>query len=69
MTLEEIKARLEEIRGLIDTSENPEEFTAEITELEARKVELEEIETRKAAAAALEAGTAKPEHTEKPTER
>ena len=43
MTLEEIKARLEEIRGLLDSSENPESFTAEIEELEARKVELEEI--------------------------
>ena len=69
MTLEEIKARLEEIRGLVDSSENPEEFTAEIAELEARKVELEEIETRKAAAAALEAGTAKPEKTITPEER
>lgn len=69
MTLEEIMARLEEIRGLVGSSENPEAFTAEIEELEARKKELEDIETRKAAAAALEAGTAKPETITKPTER
>ena len=69
MTLEEIKARLEEIRGLIESGETPETFTQEITDLEARKVELEEIETRKANAAALEAGTAKPQTIIKPEER
>ena len=69
MTLEEIKARLEEIRGLVESGETPETFTQEITDLEARKVELEEIETRKANAAALEAGTAKPQTIIKPEER
>lgn len=71
MTLEEIKARLEEIRSMLDAGsvENPESFNTEIADLEARKNELEEIETRKAAAAALEAGTAKPETIIKPEER
>ena len=71
MTLEEIKARLEEIRSMLDAGsvENPESFNTEIADLEARKIELEEIETRKAAAAALEAGTAKPETIIKPEER
>ena len=69
MNLEEIKARLEEIRGLVESSETPEDFTSEISELEARKKELEDMETRKANAAALEAGEAMPEHTEKPLER
>ena len=77
-TIEEIDARLEEIRGLLDSEapENLEALTAEVTELESRKAELEEIrrkeieeiETRKARAAALEAGTVSPEKIIKPEE-
>ena len=69
MTLDEIKARLDEIRQKIEAGETPESFAIEVDELEARKVELEEIETRKANAEALEAGTAQPETIIKPEER
>ena len=68
MNLEEILARLEEIRAQLPEAEKPEELKAEIDELEARKKELEDIETRKAAAAALEAGKAKPEKKMTPTD-
>ena len=68
MTLEEILARLEEIRTQLPEAEKPEDLKAEIDELEARKKELEDIETRKAAAAALEAGKATPEKTIAPKE-
>lgn len=77
-TIEEIDARLEEIRGLLDSEapENLEALTAEVTELESRKAELEEIrrkeieeiETRNARAAALEAGKVQPEKIITPTE-
>jgi HK97 family phage major capsid protein len=61
MTLEEIIARLEEIRSQVVTAEKPEDFQAEIDELEARKAELEDIETRKKNAEALQSGAATPE--------
>lgn len=61
MTLEEIIARLEEIRSQVATAEKPEDFQAEIDELEARKAELEDIETRKKNAEALQSGAATPE--------
>lgn len=63
MTLEEIRARLEEIRGILEKGDSPdiEKLTAEVTELEARKKELEEIETRKKNAEALQEGLAHPE--------
>jgi HK97 family phage major capsid protein len=61
MTVEEIKARLEEIRSQVATAEKPEDFQAEIDELEARKAELEDIETRKKNAEALQSGAAIPE--------
>ena len=69
MTLDEIKARLDEIRQKIEAGETTDYFAIEVDELEARKVELEEIETRKANAEALEAGTAQPETIIKPEER
>ena len=61
MTLAEIIARLEEIRSQVATAEKPEDFQAEIDELEARKAELEAIETRKKNAEALQSGAATPE--------
>ena len=63
MTLEEIRARLEEIRGILEKGDSPdiEKLTAEVTELEARKKELAEIETRKKNAEALQEGLAHPE--------
>ncbi len=61
MTLEKIIARLEEIRSQVATAEKPEDFQAEIDELEARKAELEDIETRKKNAEALQSGAATPE--------
>ena len=63
MTLEEIRARLEEIRGILEKGDSPdiEKLTAEVTELEARKKELEDIETRKKNAEALQTGKATPE--------
>jgi hypothetical protein len=58
MNLEQILARLEEIRGLNldnETTENIEKLNAEVTELEARKKELEDMEARKIAAENIEA--------------
>ena len=67
MTLAEIITRLEEIRSQVATAEKPEDFQAEIDELEARKAELEAIETRKKNAEALQAGAATPEKKTTPT--
>ena len=71
MNLEQIIARLEEIRGMNLENETPEaieKLNAEVTELEARKAELEAIETRKKAAEALQNNQAKPEKKIKPAE-
>ena len=70
MNLEQIIARLEEIRGLLenDNAENIEALTAEVTELESRKKELEEIEARKKAAEMLEKKEAQPQNIIKPVE-
>lgn len=70
MNLEQITARLEEIRGLLenDNAENIEALTAEVTELESRKKELEEIEARKKAAEMLEKKEAQPQNIIKPVE-
>ena len=72
MNLEQILARLEEIRGLNlenETTENIEKLNAEVTELEARKKELEDMEARKIAAEKLQSHEAEPQNTIKPEER
>ena len=70
MTLEEIRARLEEIRGILEKGDSPdiEKLNAEVTELEARKKELEDIEIRKKNAEALQTGAATPENKFAPKE-
>ena len=70
MNLEQITARLEEIRGLLsnENAENIEALNAEVTELETRKKELEEIETHKKAAEALQNNQAQPDNIIKPAE-
>lgn len=72
MNLEQILARLEEIRGLNldnETTENIEKLNAEVTELEARKKELEDMEARKIAAEKLQKHEVEPQNTIKPEER
>lgn len=70
MNLEEIKARLEEIRGLLqsETAENIEALTQEVTDLESRKKELEDMEARKQAAELLEKMEVQPQKIIKPAE-
>ena len=71
MNLEQIIARLEEIRSMNhenETAEQIEAFNAEVTELEARKKELEEMEARKKAAEQLEKHEVQPRKITKPTE-
>ena len=71
MNLEQIIARLEEIRSMNhenETAEQIEAFNAEVTELEARKKELEEMEARKKAAEQLEKHEVQPQKITKPTE-
>lgn len=70
MNLEQIIARLEEIRGILDggKAEDIEKLSAEVTELETRKAELEEIETRKANAEALQKHEVVPQKTITPDE-
>ena len=71
MNLEQILARLEEIRGLNlenETTENIEKLNAEVTELEARKKELEDMEARKIAAEKLQNHEVEPQKTITPVE-
>lgn len=71
MNLEQILARLEEIRGLNlenETTENIEKLNAEVTELEARKKELEDMEARKIAAEKLQKHEVEPQKTITPSE-
>lgn len=71
MNLEQILARLEEIRGLNlenETTENIEKLNAEVTELEARKKELEDMEARKIAAEKLQKHEVEPQKTITPVE-
>ena len=71
MNLEQILARLEEIRGLNlenETTENIEKLNAEVTELEARKKELEDMEARKIAAEKLQSHEVEPQKTITPVE-
>ena len=65
MTLEEIIARLGEIRTLLESDEQAdlEKLSAEINDLEARKKELEDIELRKKLAEGLNNGTIEPDKT------
>lgn len=65
MTLEEIIARLGEIRTLLESDEQAdlEKLSAEINDLEARKKELEDIELRKKLAEGLNTGTIEPDKT------
>ena len=74
MNLEELNARLEEIRGLLESGAEGadlEKLSAELADLETRqkeleeirKKELEEIETRKKIAEGLNNGTIKPDKT------
>ena len=71
MNLEQILARLEEIRSMNlenEAPENIEKFNAEVTELEARKKELEDLEARKKAAEQLEKHEVEPQKVIKPIE-
>ena len=71
MNLEQIIARLEEIRSMNHENETPEKieaFNAEVTELEARKKELEEMEARNKAAEQLAKHEVQPQKITKPTE-
>lgn len=71
MNLEQILARLEEIRSMNlenEAPENIEKFNAEVTELEARKKELEDIEARTKAAEQLAKHEVQPQRIEKPKE-
>ena len=65
MNLEEINARLGEIRTLLESDEQAdlEKLSAEITDLEARKKELEDIELRKKLANEINAGAIEPDKT------
>ena len=65
MNLEEITARLGEIRTLLESDEQAdlEKLSAEINDLEARKKELEDIELRKKLAEGLNTGTIEPDKT------
>ena len=59
MNLQDVEARLAEIDGLVQASENEEEirsFTEEMKELETRKAELKDLEERKEAAKEIEEG-------------
>lgn len=71
MNLDEIKARLEEIRGILDGEnvENIEELRTELTDLETRKKELETIELRTKTAEMLTSGEVNPTNIIKPEER
>lgn len=71
MNLDEIKARLEEIRGILDGEnvENIEELRTELTDLETRKKELETIELRAKTAEMLTSGEVNPTNIIKPEER
>ena len=71
MNLEQIIARLEEIRGLNlenETAEAIEKLNAEVTDLEARKKELEDMEARKKAAEMLQKQEVQPQKIIKPVE-
>ena len=71
MNLEQIIARLEEIRSMnleSETKESIEKLNAEVSELEARKKELEDMEARKKAAEQLQKHEAEPQKTIKPIE-
>lgn len=68
MNLKQIIARLEEIRAMLDSGNvtDIDALKKEINELETRKQVLEALETRTAAAQALQAGTATPGSIIKP---
>ena len=71
MNLEQITARLEEIRSMnleSETKESIEKLNAEVSELEARKKELEDMEARKKAAEQLQKHEAEPQKIIKPIE-
>ena len=71
MNLEQILARLEEIRSMNlenEAPENIEKFNAEVTELETRKKELEDLEARKNTAEQLEKHEVQPQKIIKPIE-
>lgn len=71
MNLEQILARLEEIRSMNlenEAPENIEKFNAEVTELEVRKKELEDIEARTKAAEQLAKHEVEPQKVIKPIE-